>query len=263
MNGVSKGLYGVIENYDEVFLRDYFSSTEALYEADGNLPSSLGGFSIDEGDSTAALDDLSDRVAAAMTGNVAATRALTTIDWRELTTLFGVEDLLQHTDGMKSGCHNFYMHVDTAGFWDFMAWSVDLALIPQYGSPGPIGSCMPLANWCDADVQCRALVRARATRRRSGCCATTCARRPWPPPRATSNMPIRPTSRGAATSSGPTSTSISPSTPGTSSTCSSSARAPSAAPPRPSRASSTPMIRPAAASPAATAPASPLESDKC
>lgn len=156
VNGTKKGLYSVVENYDEVFLRDWFPTTVALYESDGMIPTSLGGFSIDEGDDDVPLQAFSAQVSAVQSNGTSAINDLPDVDWAELTQLFGVEDLLQHTDGMRAACHNFYMHVDEAGFWSFMSWSVDLALIPQYGGAGPVGSCMPLAQICDRDETCRA-----------------------------------------------------------------------------------------------------------
>jgi len=43
INGVSKHLYALVESYDEVFLDDWFESTTALYEADGDLAGGLAG----------------------------------------------------------------------------------------------------------------------------------------------------------------------------------------------------------------------------
>jgi hypothetical protein len=70
--------------------------------------------------------------------------------------MFALEDLLAHSDGMRSACHNYFMHVDRGGRWSFLPWSVDLALLPGYGPPGPLSNCNQLARLCDADVQCRA-----------------------------------------------------------------------------------------------------------
>ncbi|MCC6621560.1 MAG: CotH kinase family protein [Deltaproteobacteria bacterium] len=154
VNGQPKGLYGVIESYDEIFLADHFPSTVALYEADGDLYPGLGGIFLDEGDSMAPVAELAERVAQVIYNHAEPTRALPEIDWRQLALFVGVEDVRQHTDGMKSGCHNYYLHVGDEGLWSFMAWSVDLTLIPQYGAPGPIGSCNQLALLCDRDPRC-------------------------------------------------------------------------------------------------------------
>ena len=69
------------------------------------------------------------RVTTLATGTSVPTQALPEIDWIQLGQMFGFEDLLAHTDGMRSGCHNYFMHLDAAGRWSFLAWSVDLSLL--------------------------------------------------------------------------------------------------------------------------------------
>jgi len=157
VNGVSKHLYAVIETYDELFLDDWFTSTTALYEADGDLAhGSLAGFFLDEGDSMAPLEALAARVLAVQQGTSRPTLALPDVDWVQLAGLHGLEEILQHTDGMRSGCHNYFMHVAEDGRWSFMPWSVDLTLLEGYGEGGPIGACSIFAQLCDRDEPCRA-----------------------------------------------------------------------------------------------------------
>lgn len=170
VNGTNKGLYAVIETYDDVFLADWFPSTVALYEGESDFNSGgLSAFETDIGDDMGPLVALAARVDALGSGlgdgfggpvppgqQVAAVATIPEIDWRQLATMFALEDLLQHTDGMRSACHNYFMHVDLDGRWSFLPWSVDLALLPGYGAAGPLGNCNQLARICDADVQCRA-----------------------------------------------------------------------------------------------------------
>lgn len=157
VNGVAKHLYALVENYDEVFLGDWFATTTALYEADGDLAGgSLVGFFLDEGDSMAPLEALATRVLAVSQGRSRPTVALPEVDWVQLARMQGLEEVLQHTDGMRSGCHNYFMHLDDDGRWAFLPWSVDLTLLEGYGDSGPIGACSIFAQLCDRDEQCRA-----------------------------------------------------------------------------------------------------------
>lgn len=155
VNGVSKHLYAIVESYDEVFLGDWFPSTKALYECDGDLGwGGFGGITLDEGDSMVPLETIADKANRAFTEGRPGTRAMPEVDWVQLAGMMGLEDLLQHTDGMRSGCHNFFMHVDQTGRWSFMPWSVDLTLLAGYGSTGPLQSCSLFARLCDADEVC-------------------------------------------------------------------------------------------------------------
>lgn len=165
VNGVSKHLYALVESYDEVFLEDWYPSTTALYEADGDLAhGSLVGFTLEEGESMAPLERLAERVLAVYEGSSRPTLTLEDVDWVQLAAMHGLEEVLQHTDGMRSGCHNYFMHVDATGHWTFMPWSVDLTLLEGYGEGGPIGTCSIFAQLCDRDAQCRAwFERARET----------------------------------------------------------------------------------------------------
>jgi len=156
VNGVSKHLYALVESYDEVFLDDWFESTTALYEADGDLAGGLAGFFLDEGESMAPLEALAAKVIRVSDGQSQPTEALPEIDWVQLAGMFGLEDVLQHTDGMRSGCHNYFMHIDPHGKWSFLPWSVDLTLLAGYGEAGPIGTCNVFAQLCDRDEQCAA-----------------------------------------------------------------------------------------------------------
>ncbi len=156
VNGVSKHLYAVVESYDDVFLDDWFPSTSALYEADGDFASGLYGFDLEEGESMAPLEQLAQRVIPLTTNTSVPTQVLPEIDWIQLGRMFGFEDLLAHTDGMRSGCHNYFMHLGGDGRWSFLAWSVDLSLLADYGQPGPLNSCSAFALLCDRDERCSA-----------------------------------------------------------------------------------------------------------
>jgi len=156
VNGVSKHLYALVESYDEVFLDDWFESTTALYEADGDLAGGLAGFFLDEGDTMAPLEALASRVNLVKAGQSRPTEVLAEVDWAQLAGLFGLEDVLQHSDGMRAGCHNYFMHIDEAGRWSFLPWSVDLTLLAGYGEAGPVGSCNVFAQLCDRDERCTA-----------------------------------------------------------------------------------------------------------
>lgn len=164
VNGGGKGLYAVIETYDEVFLADHYEGTTALYEADGDFAEdgSLYGFFLDVGDSMEPVLDLAHRIGAAFKSPGEPSRLLPEIDWDQLATLFALEDLLQHSDGMKSGCHNWFLHADEAMRWTFFPWSVDLTLVPTFGTIGPLSSCSRLAQLCDRDEVCtQRFLRAR------------------------------------------------------------------------------------------------------
>ncbi len=158
INGVSKGLYGVVESYDEVFLADHYDETTALYEADGDFGDNgeLYGFFLDEGDSFEPVNRLAQQITAADRGPGQPSQALPQIDWDQLAKLFALEDLLQHSDGMKSGCHNWFLHADGNLNWTVFPWSVDLVLVPTFGPVGPIGTCSKLARLCDRDEACHA-----------------------------------------------------------------------------------------------------------
>jgi|GEM_PF-3559611 len=156
VNGVSKHLYTLVESYDEVFLGDWFDSTTALYEADGDLAGGLSGITLDEGDTMAPIEALATKVVRISAGQSVPTEVMPEIDWVQLAGLFGLEDLLQHSDGMRAGCHNYFMHLDDKGSWSFLPWSVDLTLLSGYGEPGPIGSCNVFAHLCDRDDKCMA-----------------------------------------------------------------------------------------------------------
>lgn len=159
VNGVSKHLYAVVESYDDLFLEDWFASTSALYEADGDFISGLSGFDLEEGDATvgmAPLEQLAQRVFPLATNGSVPTQVLPEIDWIQLGQMFGFEDLLAHTDGMRSGCHNYFMHLGGDGRWSFLPWSVDLSLLADYGQPGPLSSCSAFAHLCDRDERCSA-----------------------------------------------------------------------------------------------------------
>lgn len=161
VNGVDKGLYAVVETYDEVFLADYYEGTIALYEADGDFGDNgeLWGFFLDEGDTMDHAYALSTKIWAAQNSPGDPSRLIPEVDWEQLATLFALEDLLQHSDGMKAGCHNWFLHADKEGRWTFFPWSVDLTLVPTFGTTGPLNSCSKLAQLCDRDEGCTARFR--------------------------------------------------------------------------------------------------------
>lgn len=164
VNGVEKGLYAVVESYDEVFLADHYEGTTVLYEADGDFGDNgeLWGFFIDEGDTMAHAEALARKIALAQKSPAQPSRIIPEVDWDQLARLFALEDLLQHSDGMKGGCHNWFLHMDEAGRFTFFPWSVDLTLIPTFGVMGPLNSCSKLAQLCDRDEGCTArFLRAR------------------------------------------------------------------------------------------------------
>ncbi len=162
VNGEDKGLYGVIEPYDERFLADHFPSTQALYEADGDLGPGLYGFAADEGDTMAYVEALAERAVTARNMGYPATDWLTEVDWLAVARMMAHEDLLQHSDGMMSGCHNWFAHLDKDGLWSTMPWSADLVLITAWGVTGPLSQCSVLSQLCINDEVCRAwFVRAR------------------------------------------------------------------------------------------------------
>jgi hypothetical protein len=162
VNGENRGLYGVVETYDERFLADHFPSTEALYEADGDFGFGLYGFSVDEGTSMAPLERLAERVISVRDRGGEATVELPEIDWLAVARMMAHEDLLQHSDGMMAGCHNWFAHLDEDGRWSTMPWSADLVLITAWGVTGPLNACSALANLCLGDEVCEAwFLRAR------------------------------------------------------------------------------------------------------
>lgn len=160
VNGEDKGLYTTIETYDRVFLADHYAGTQVMYESDGQTSvGSLGGFDVDEGE-----EDFAPLIALATTldsipaGTTNVTAAVPEVDWRQIARVFALEDAVGHIDGHKAACHNFFLHVDGAGTWTALPWSVDLSLLGSLGGDDetPLGSCAKVSQLCDSDSQCRA-----------------------------------------------------------------------------------------------------------
>jgi hypothetical protein len=160
VNGEDKGLYTTIETYDRVFLADHYPGTQVMYESDGQTSvGSLGGFDVDEGEEDfAPLIALASKLDSIPPGSTNVMAAVPEVDWRQIARVFALEDLVGHIDGHKAACHNFFLHLDSAGKWSALPWSVDLSLLSPFdgGDESPLGSCAKLSQLCDSDPQCRA-----------------------------------------------------------------------------------------------------------
>lgn len=160
VNGEDKGLYTTIETYDRVFLADHYAGTQVMYESDGQTNvGSLGGFDVDEGEEDfAPLLALAAKLDSIPIGTTNVTASVPEVDWRQIARVFALEDLVGHIDGHKAACHNFFLHLDSAGKWSALPWSVDLSLLGSFGASDetPLSSCAKLAQLCDTDPQCHA-----------------------------------------------------------------------------------------------------------
>lgn len=160
VNGEDKGLYTTIETYDRVFLADHYAGTQVMYESDGQTNvGSLGGFDVDEGEEDfAPLIALASKLDSIPPGAPNVMAAVPEVDWRQIARVFALEDLVGHIDGHKAACHNFFLHLDSAGKWSALPWSVDLSLLSPFdgADEAQLGSCAKLSALCDSDPQCRA-----------------------------------------------------------------------------------------------------------
>jgi len=86
------------------FLDDWFESTTALYEADGDLAGGLAGFFLDEGDTMAPLEALASRVNLVKAGQSRPTEVLAEVDWAQLAGLFGCHAPLACRSACRGGC---------------------------------------------------------------------------------------------------------------------------------------------------------------
>lgn len=131
-----------------------------MYESDGQTSvGSLGGFDVDEGEEDfAPLIALATTLDSVPAGTTNVTSWVPEVDWRQIARVFALEDAVGHIDGHKAACHNFFLHVDGAGTWSALPWSVDLSLLGSFSGNDEIslGSCAKLSQLCDSDFQCRA-----------------------------------------------------------------------------------------------------------
>lgn len=142
INGESRGLFLLLESYDEVALAWHATDVAHLYEAahalvetdtivyaDLNTRALPLTFPVDYGDK---LDtrDLAALVASVegITSLSSTARALLDLD--EIGTFFAVEKFINHWDGYSSNVpwapNNYYLLSDTAGRFRMLPWGVDL-----------------------------------------------------------------------------------------------------------------------------------------
>ncbi len=155
VNGESYGLYVLVENYDDQFVTQNFSSSQHLYEGTADLyAGQLDNFEVEDGDDTDTLDleTLMAKVAALTAAWSSDVTAVADID--EMTYMWAIEHFIGHSDGYSLAANNFFLHSGDDGVFTMMPWGTDRTFVdtPAFGECTSI-----FCSTCMDATECRAM----------------------------------------------------------------------------------------------------------
>lgn len=137
VNGVSWGLYALVEDRDDPFLARSFPSTLGLYEGEYGqdlFPGSEDGFDVDEGDPTdrSPLVRLTTAIDTAPRGEGFFQALDPLLDWNEVLSCMATEVFIGHWDGYAPARNNYFLHVDADGVWRLLPWGADQTFVERW-----------------------------------------------------------------------------------------------------------------------------------
>lgn len=127
VNGEDRGLYAVVENYDDVFADMNFENTLHVYEGMSDLLlTELDQIEVDEGD-TADMQDLIALINAI--NDTEDAQWLSTVgelfDLSLFAKMWAAENYIGHSDGYSLAANNYFLHSDNDGYFTMMPWGTD------------------------------------------------------------------------------------------------------------------------------------------
>jgi hypothetical protein len=165
VNGAEYGLYLNVETPDLVMLRNWYASTQHLYEGEYGADAVPGGgeaFQVDEGDEND-RGDLEALIADASGPSEGFAAAVAPrLDLAQATRMWAVEKYVGHWDGYAGGVtdpdhpNNYFLHSDASGRFTFMPWGTDLTWEGRIPFDEHGGALFRFCQWSD---ECRAMYR--------------------------------------------------------------------------------------------------------
>lgn len=164
VNGVSYGLYALVERVDDVWAERFHEDTLHIYEGSlvDVLPESIEAFEIDDGDD----DDTSDLEALAQVSvaddAVFFDELSGRIDAPVVAKMWVVSQFISHWDGYAGAANNYYLHSTAAGRFTMIPSGLDQALEANdydlESGQSPFSSQGVLFSRCRTDERCAALI---------------------------------------------------------------------------------------------------------
>ena len=170
VNGLDYGVYVDVETLDDVALKNFFPSTQHLYEGeytDDVAPGASDAFAVDEGSDTD-RSDLDALIAAANSDGPLSEDVGALADLTEMTKEWAVERYIGHWDSYSGwddsafgpySPNNYFLHSDASGRFSMLPWGTDQTWSTF---PIPIGfddGHAIMFTRCLADPACAALYR--------------------------------------------------------------------------------------------------------
>ncbi len=166
VNGERRGLYAVLQVYDDVMLAAHFATTQHLYEGHSELdPGEIARFDVHEGDAADTADLAALLAAVAAEGGDAWYAGLEPVLDRGAALRFlALEAALGHTDGYAFDANRYYLVSDAAGRFTLLLAQLDRAFAEDLDATAGT-SLLPtrclLSPACTADFEAAvAAVRA-------------------------------------------------------------------------------------------------------
>jgi len=137
VNGEERGLYSVIENYDDIFADMNFNNTQHIYEGMSDLAlTELDQIEVDEGDDADlqdllalinAINDTGDSQWLSVVGGL--------LDLDLFVKMWAAENYIGHSDGYSLAANNYFLHSDNDGYFTMMPWGTDDCFVDELTFP--------------------------------------------------------------------------------------------------------------------------------